>query len=47
MIALAAQLVVALPDRFLFGLLGVAVSAFARSQLVGWRPRFPSTTGPR
>ena len=41
MIALAAQLVVALPDRFLFGLLGVAVSAFAGSQLVGWRPRFP------
>ena len=28
MIALAAQLVVALPDRFLFGLLGVTVSAF-------------------
>jgi uncharacterized protein len=40
MIALAAQLVVALPDRFLFGLLGVTVSAFGASQLVGWRPRF-------
>ena len=44
-IALAAQLVVALPDRFLFGLLGVTVSVFGASQLAGWRPRFPSTTG--
>jgi uncharacterized membrane protein YfcA len=42
MIALAAQLVVALPDRFLFGLLGVTVSAFGASQLVGWRMRFPA-----
>jgi uncharacterized protein len=41
MIALAAQLVVALPDRFLFGLIGVTVSAFGASQLAGWRPRFP------
>ena len=41
MIALSAQLVVALPDRLLFGLLGVAVSAFGASQLAGWRPRFP------
>jgi uncharacterized membrane protein YfcA len=42
MIALAAQLVVALPDRFLFGLLGVMVTAFAASQLAGWKPRFPA-----
>jgi len=41
MIALAAQLVVALPDRALFGLLGVTVSVFGASQLAGWRPRFP------
>jgi uncharacterized membrane protein YfcA len=41
-IALAAQLVVALPDRFLFGLLGVTVSVFGASQLAGWRPRFPA-----
>ena len=42
MIALAAQLVVALPDRFLFGLIGVTVSAFGASQLAGWRLRFPA-----
>ena len=42
MIALAAQLVVALPDRLLFGLLGVAITAFGASQLAGWRPRFPA-----
>jgi uncharacterized membrane protein YfcA len=41
MIALSAQLVVALPDRLLFGILGVTVSAFAASQLAGWRHRFP------
>ncbi len=40
-IALSAQLVVALPDRLLFGLLGVVVSAFGASQLAGWQPRFP------
>lgn len=40
MIALSAQLVVALPDRLLFGMLGVAVSSFGLSQLAGWRPRF-------
>jgi uncharacterized membrane protein YfcA len=40
MIALSAQLVVALPDRLLFGLLGATVSAFGASQLAGWRPRF-------
>jgi uncharacterized membrane protein YfcA len=39
-IALAAQLVVALPDRLLFGILGVAVTLFGASQLAGWRPRF-------
>lgn len=42
MIALAAQLVVALPDRFLFGLLGVTITAFGASQLAGWRLRFPA-----
>jgi uncharacterized membrane protein YfcA len=41
-IALAAQLVVALPDRLLFGLLGLAITAFGASQLAGWRPRFPA-----
>ena len=41
MIALSAQLVLALPDRALFGILGVTVSAFGASQLAGWRPRFP------
>jgi uncharacterized membrane protein YfcA len=40
MIALSAQLVVALPDRLLFGLLGATVAAFGASQLAGWRPRF-------
>jgi uncharacterized membrane protein YfcA len=42
MIALAAQLVVALPDRLLFAILGVAVSAFGASQLAGWQPHFPT-----
>ena len=42
MIALAAQLVVALPDRLLFGLLGVTIIAFGASQLAGWRLRFPA-----
>jgi uncharacterized protein len=41
MIGLSAQLVVTLPDRLLFGLLGVAITAFGLSQLAGWRPRFP------
>lgn len=41
MIALAAQLVVVLPDRLLFAILGATVSAFGASQLAGWRPRFP------
>jgi uncharacterized membrane protein YfcA len=40
-IALAAQLVLGLPDRLLFALLGVAITAFGVSQFVGWRPRFP------
>ena len=40
MIALSAQLVVALPDRVLFGILGAAVTLFGASQLAGWRPRF-------
>ena len=40
-IALAAQLVVVLPDRLLFGILGAAVCLFGASQLAGWRPRLP------
>ena len=39
-IALSAQLVVALPERLLFGLLGVAIAGFGASQLAGWRPVF-------
>ena len=31
---------VALPDRVLFAMLGVAITAFGVSQLAGWRPRF-------
>lgn len=42
MIALSAQLVVILPDRFLFALLGVAIAGFGLSQLAGWRVRFPA-----
>ncbi len=41
MIAASAQLVVVLPDRFLFALLGVAIAGFGLSQLAGWRARFP------
>jgi uncharacterized membrane protein YfcA len=41
-IAWSAQLVIALPDWLLFGLLGVAITAFGASQLAGWRPRFPT-----
>jgi uncharacterized membrane protein YfcA len=40
MIVLSAQLVVALPDRLLFGLLGAAVCIFAVSQLAGWQLHF-------
>ena len=40
MIALSAQLVVALPDRALFGLLGAAVCTFGVTQLAGWHLRF-------
>ena len=40
MIALSAQLVVALPDRLLFGILGLAVCTFGVTQLAGWRLRF-------
>jgi uncharacterized membrane protein YfcA len=39
-IALSAQLVVALPDRVLFGILGAAIAGFGVSQLAGWRPSF-------
>ncbi len=41
-IGLSAQLVVALPDRLLFGTLGAAISGFGISQLAGWRPSFPA-----
>jgi uncharacterized membrane protein YfcA len=41
MIGLSAQLVVALPDRLLFGLLGATITVFGLSQLAGWRPAFP------
>lgn len=41
MIALSAQLVLALPDRALFAILGITVALFGASQLAGWRPRFP------
>lgn len=37
-IAASAQLVTALPDRVLFGILGVAITGFGASQLAGWRP---------
>jgi uncharacterized membrane protein YfcA len=39
MIALCAQLIVALPEGVLFALLGVSITAFGLSQLAGWRPR--------
>jgi uncharacterized membrane protein YfcA len=42
MIAASAQLVVALPDWVLFGLLGATITAFGVSQLYGWRPSFSS-----
>jgi uncharacterized membrane protein YfcA len=41
-IALAAQLVVVLPDAVLFGMLGLAITAFGLSQIAGWRMSFPS-----
>lgn len=40
MIALSAQLVVVLPDRLLFGILGAAVCTFGATQLAGWRLSF-------
>jgi uncharacterized membrane protein YfcA len=40
-IAISAQLVVALPERTLFAILGATVTVFAASQLAGWLPRFP------
>ena len=39
-IALSAQLVVTLPERLLFGMLGAAIAGFGLSQLAGWRPAF-------
>lgn len=41
-IALAAQLVVVLPDEVLFGILGASITAFGASQLVGWQPHLPA-----
>lgn len=38
-IGLSAQLVVALPDRVLFAILGAFITIFGLVQLVGWRPR--------
>jgi uncharacterized protein len=38
MIALCAQLVVVLSDAVLFGILGVSITVFGASQLIGWRP---------
>lgn len=40
-IALAAQLVVALPDTFFYGVLGFTITLFGISQIVGWRPSPP------
>ncbi len=40
MIALCAQLLTVLPPRALFALLGVAITVFGASQLVGFRLRF-------
>lgn len=41
MILFSAQLVAILPDAALFLILGVPVTVFAISQLLGWRLRFP------
>lgn len=41
-IALAAQLVLALPDRLLFAILGVAICVFGASQLLGWQLALPA-----
>jgi uncharacterized protein len=41
MIAFSAQLVVALPDAFFFGLLGTLITVFGLTQTIGWQPRFP------
>ncbi len=40
-IALSAQLVLALPDRFFFALLGATITLFGLSQSFGWQPRLP------
>lgn len=39
-IGFAAQLVVALPDRALYAILGAAITAFGLVQVLGWRPSF-------
>lgn len=39
-IGLAAQLVVALPDRALYAILGIAITGFGLVQVLGWRPAF-------
>ncbi|WP_424932835.1 sulfite exporter TauE/SafE family protein [Amaricoccus macauensis] len=41
MIAVSAQLVVALPDAFFFALLGITITLFGLSQSFGWQPRLP------
>jgi uncharacterized membrane protein YfcA len=41
MIALCAQLVVTLPDRVLFLILGIGVTVFGLVQMLGWRPSIP------
>jgi len=39
MILLSAQVVLLLPDRVAFLVIGVPITAFAATQLLGWRPR--------
>ena len=39
MILLSAQVVLLLPDRVAFLLIGLPITAFAATQLLGWRPR--------
>ncbi len=45
MIALCAQLLTVLPSRALFALLGVAITVFGASQLLGFRLRFAPAHG--
>ena len=41
MILVSAQIVLLLPDGLMFLLIGVPITAFAATQLLGWRPRIP------